>query len=439
MSQYTFPVTDIRQAIRVTQADFDIQLYPSLYVSLDEVRSTKQFARVRFYLGVEGDTLSETFEGSKKILFYGHTGSGKSTELKRLLEEWHRPSLYFSVFASVTEDMDVYTFEKEDLFVLLLTKMVERIEAENIIFDRSDLDRIAKDWLATDQTLAQELKESFGFEASTEASAGISLWKFLSAKAGLKTLFSTENKTTKTIRSKIKNNPNGLITQMNLIFARLRKALEQYHSGKDILFVLDGTERLRGEKYDTFLDTFIRGAHLIQSLNVNIVISVPIDAYYDQKAFAGANQYPLDFLLPMVEMTDKSMPVFEKIVTQRVHADTFFEPDVLRYCARFSGGNPRQLLRIVNLALQNTLGKSKVGMSHAEEAVQYLGNRIWRTLTSEHKDILLSGQFMDANDNTLDLLFNTALLEYNGGLNLRRVNPLIQSFLDADKQRERTK
>jgi energy-coupling factor transporter ATP-binding protein EcfA2 len=434
MSQYKFPVTDIHQAIRVTQSDFDIEPFPSLYVPLDTVRSTEQFARIRFYLGVEDHTLSDTFDGSKKILFYGHTGSGKSTELKKLHQQLHHPNLYFSVFASLVDDMDVYSFEKEDLFVLLITKLVERIEGENIDFDKSDLNRIAKDWLATDKELVKELEKSFGFEASAEASVGFDFWKFLSAKAGLKTLFSAENKTTQTIRSKIKTNPNGLVTQMNLIFSRLQKSLVKQNKGKDILFILDGTERLRGEKYDTFLDTFIRGAHLIQDLDVNIIISVPIDAYYDKKAFAGANEYPLDFLLPMVEINEQSLPVFEKIVSERINKDTFFEPNVLRYCAQFSGGNPRQLLRIVNLALQNTFGKSKAGMNHAEKAVLHHGNGIWRTLTSEHKEILLSGKFMDANDNTLDLLFNTALMEYNGGQNLRRINPLIQPFLDTEKQ-----
>lgn len=433
MSQYKFPVTDIRQAIRVTQSDFDIALHDALYVPLDEVRSTEQFARIRFYLDIEGDRIAENSEGSKKILFYGHTGSGKSTELKKLHHEFHQPKLYFSVFASVVDDMDVFAFEKEDLFVLLLTKLVERIEAENIVFDRSDLDRLAKDWVTSDTALVDELKQSYGFDASVEASVGASFWKLLSAKAGLKTLFSAENKTTKTIRAKIKINPNGLVNQMNVIFLRLRRALEQYDKGQDILFILDGTERLRGEKYDVFLDTFIRGANLIHALGANLIISVPIDARYDLRAFAGANQYALDFTLPMVEMTDQSLPIFEKIVSTRVHADTFFEPGVLRYCAQFSGGNPRQLLRIANLALQNTLGKSKVSMGHAQKAVQHLGNAIWRTLTSEHKDILNAGKFTDANDDTLDLLFNTALMEYNGGTDLRRINPLILPFLEAEK------
>ena len=240
------------------------------------------FIQIEFTLNIKGHKLRQKTTKAIKILFSGHQGSGKSLELKRINEFLNEPARYFSIYIEIEQEIEYNLFRAEDMFVLLLTKLVERIEEEKLDFNYSVLETISSDWLK-DKEILRELTDNYQFEGSSEASVGASFWKFLSLKGKLKALFSHNSKTARIIREKIQRNSMELIERLNIVLIELRETLEAQSKGRDVLFILDGTEKI---KYEIYTQLFVNDSHLIRAINTNMIFAVPINAFYDIRTSA---------------------------------------------------------------------------------------------------------------------------------------------------------
>jgi energy-coupling factor transporter ATP-binding protein EcfA2 len=431
VKKYNFPVNTFFEAARLTDPNFDITNYwEDLYVELDGVRSGEQFNRMRFDLGLDDqDNLVNLTDDYIKIMFAGHVGCGKSTELYRLNNKINHKEGYFSIFLDFQQQTDINYFEAEDFYVMLISAFMQRLAEEtNIEWNTHtwDLNGLANDWIG-DKEIKKELENSFGFEANAEVTAGFSFWQWLSIKSGFKALFSSKSKTVEAIRRRIKTNPNELISRFNTVIRRVRQQIISEGIAKDIIFVVDGSEKLKLNKYDVYEQLFIRNALHIQSINANMIFGAPIDTLYDITHVGGLSFYK-PFILPMIRIDHTSIPVFRQIITNRISESDIVDTGVIDYCAEKSGGNPRQFIRILNTAIRSAAGK-KVTKTIAEKAVIELGNLLLRSLTSKHKEILKSRTYDNADKDTLDLLFSLCILEYNGNDNRREINPLLAPLI----------
>lgn len=431
VKKYNFPVKTFFEAARLTDPNFDITNYwNDLYVGLDSVRSGEQFNRMRFDLGLDdSNNLVNLTDDYIKIMFAGHVGCGKSTELYRLNNEINHKDGYFTIFLDFQEQTDINYFEAEDFYVMLISAFMQRLAEEKDIEWNThtwDLNSLAFDWI-DEKEIKKELENSFGFEATAEASAGFSFWQWLSVKSGFKALFSSKSKTVEAIRRRIKTNPNELISRFNTVIRRVRQQIIREGIAKDIIFVVDGSEKLKLNKYEVYEQLFIRNAQLIQGIDTNMIFGAPIDTIYDIHHIGGLSFYK-PFILPMIRLDRTSISTFRQIVTKRISEEDIVDAAVINYCAEKSGGNPRQFIRILNTAIRSAAGK-KVTMDTAEKAVLELGNLLLRSLTSKHKEILKNRTFDNADTDTLDLLFSLCILEYNGNDNRREINPLLAPLI----------
>ena len=90
----------------------------SFFVETDEARDPNQCTRERIKMALKTDPA--------RILFYGHPGSGKSTELNKFLSEHEED--YLPVKFSVTTAMTPSNVLAEDL-ILVITHIEELKEA----------------------------------------------------------------------------------------------------------------------------------------------------------------------------------------------------------------------------------------------------------------------------------------------------------------------
>jgi energy-coupling factor transporter ATP-binding protein EcfA2 len=430
IKKYNFPVKDFFEAARLTDPNFDITNYwDDLYVDLGNVRSGEQFNRMRFDLGLDdANNLVNLTDNYIKIMFAGHVGCGKSTELHRLHKNINHENGYFSILLDFQAQTDINYFEAEDFYVMLIAAFMQRLAEVETQWNTHtwDLNGLANDWIK-DKEIKSELENSFSFDASAEASLGFSFWQWLSVKSGFKALFSSKSKTVEAIRRRIKTNPNELISRFNTVIRQVRRQLIEEGIAKDIIFVVDGSEKLKLNKYEVYEQLFIRNAQLIQGINVNMIFGAPIDTIYDIHHVGGLSFYK-PFILPMIRLDHTSIPTFRQIITTRLSEADIVDAGVIDYCAEKSGGNPRQLIRILNTAIRSAAGK-KVTKDIAEKAVLELGNLLLRSLTSKHKEILKERTFDNADAETLDLLFSLCILEYNGTDNRRDINPLLAPLI----------
>ncbi len=213
----------------------------------------------------------------------------------------------------------------------------------------------------------------------------------------------------------------------------VKKEIIERGLGREVIFILDGVEKMRQEKYDTYIQTFFRDARLIQNLNCNLICCVPIDSIYDIHVSALIDGLYQRFILPLIAVDDNSRDLFRDIIRKRIDTNKFMDEGVLDYCIDQSGGNPRQLIQIAAEALSYSQPNNfKVNREIAEKACKELGYDKRRSLTSEHFRVLKAKEYFDDADKIIiELLFSLALLEYNGSTRTRKPNPLLQPFLNV--------
>lgn len=424
--EFDFPVKDKFLARQVTELDFelDAENEEALYVHLDSVRSADCFDEIKFTLNIDDSTgqLAKLTDAYVKIIFSGHRGCGKSTELHRFQASVNHPERYCSIFIDMEKEVEITTFEPEDLFITLIFKLVEGLKNDGIEFQTAQLDDLLKEWLS-DTEILKELKTSYNLDISSEVEAGTGFLGFLKLKSSLKALFSSSSNTIKRIRETVRKNPHRLIDRFNLVLDDARDALAAAGKGKDLLFIVDGFEKM---KYEIFQQLFIRESSLLQRLNSNTLFTVPINSWFDIKSSASSEFFQTP-ILPMVPVTDQSAPLLAEIIAKRLDTTLFFKDNALRLCVEKSGGCPRQLLRIVNRAIIQRRGE-QIAPADVEKACKHLGQEMWDKLDSEHRKILTEKNFDAADSKALDLLFSLAVLKYNGN---REVNPLLRPFVDG--------
>ena len=435
MCRYELPVTDIREALNVLNPKFDINECPNAYVKFEELRSNDHLNSLKIQLNILNDSLFNNNDYSK-ILFTGHTGSGKTTELKKLDKYLNNADRYFTVFADVQDSFQITTFEQEDLYILLISKLVEKLNFEKIPFKQDKLNKLANDWIAEDREVENEIKKGIENNASLEAESGVDFgfmfWKLFSAKGNLKTAFSYDSSTSTKIRRKIKENKGEYIQRLNEILIEIRHAVINSKKGLDILFIIDGVERLRYEKYDVYVNTFFRDARLLQELNTNFICCVPIETRYDIHIVPLITGLYKTYELPLINLSESSNPYFSELINKRINKNDFFEQDVLEFIVQKSGGHPRQLIQLVEKALTYSIGNNgKINIEAAQKSCDETGRLLRRLLTAKHIEILQSGEFMNADKEVLELLFSLSLLEYNCTTNARKINPVLLPFINT--------
>jgi hypothetical protein len=413
-----FPAKDEFDAMTVTEMDFEIEPDESgLYVNLDSIRSTEFRENLLKFFQIRDGGLKHksSVTSSKKFLFSGHRGSGKTMELKRLQTYLNHPDRYASMLIELEHEMEMSKFEPEDFYILMITSFAALCERERISVQ--GLDDLAKEWLQ-DEEITKEIKVAAQINSEAEANAKVSFFSLASLKTKLRTLLSYQSTTSKKLRQKVRDNPALLITRFNSILSEARKKLKA-NQAKDFLFIVDGNEKAGIETYKKL---FLYDAYLIKDFEINAIFSIPIHSYFD--IMSSAHQNFEGDTLPMLKIDADDVEkkrLYGDIVRKRVDEESLFEPGVIDYCVEMSGGCPRQLLRIVNRSLLSKRGP-RVTLERAEHACRFLGQQIRDLLRSDHLKILRSGEFDLADEAVREMLYSLILLKYNGH---REINPLL--------------
>lgn len=418
-----FPVKDPYRAMEVTEPQFKIQdnpeIFDKLWIDFSKVRSDNYFGHIERRLGLKENKIVHTPSIYQKIIFSGHRGNGKSVELKRFSDKIKGEAAFYSIFIDLETETNIEQFSSEDLLVTIIAVLIRSLEENNINFNKNDFSEIAKSW-TSETSVKKEIKNNFNVEAGAEAELEWSFWSFFKIKGNLKSSFSRDNETTKTIRRIVKNNPQPLIDQFNSIVVDIKQKINEHNKGRDIIFFIDGLEKANREVYENL---FINDVHILDSLNMHIISTVPIDTYYEIIE-QGNRAYFKDFYLPMIRVTTQSIKLFKKLVYNRIDK-SLIDDNALEYLIQQSGGCPRVLLKMVNRAFQE---QDLLDDSISKKIAIKEGNERYRTLNSEHKEIIIKKEFNDADRKVLDLLHSLTILEYNGLNPERKLIPLLERF-----------
>jgi len=427
------------------------------YTDLSAARGTKELAR----LGLHLQDFSVEQNRFAKVAFTGPRGCGKSTELLRLEEDLRDRFVPIHLFVdeSLLVDCD-YT----DLMLWLVHEVVRHFnDKQGTSLTQSLIDDVV-DWFA-EKTLEKvdEVKSEIKLETEAEAKTQLGFFAAsLKLLARIKSSIVGSTDRRRIVRSKLQSYSSELIAKVNLVLDDAHRALGTAQGqGSDLLIVQDNLDRLPREAGRRL---FFDHADLLKALRAHVIYTVP--SAFVLCPYNISQRFESLFTLPMVGVRQRNGKPFNKGVDGLIHLldarveinDVFASRDVVRKLVAASGGNIRDLMRLVNEAqlTARVSKKTRIDAASAREAEARLRldyekllaadpgsyrrlarvHRTKRAPTPEGEDRGPAAVEAEGACFT-QLVFSGSILEYNGKELWYDVHPVIQNaaaFKEAIQQ-----
>jgi len=398
---------------------------PKDYTDLSEVRG--------------GDTFIHTFcEELKRsrsrvhTLFTGHSGCGKSSELKKLESELdtdapqHSHSRYFPVYIDAAEYVDIFDASTEEILLAVVTEIAAQFREKAQIELKNT-------------TLANLMSGVVEIARSVKPSKATLDLKLIKLELGL-------NRADPSIRKKVREHliprTTTLLDEINALFIEARTRLREktdangnqvYH---DFILILDNLEKIqtlggRAQGEASYRALFIEGGQQFIRLNCHAIFTVPLSL----ARAAGKELMQLYGNEPIVlsnvkveergsyKRWDAGRNALRALLAERCHPYTVeqcMDKDALDELLTYSGGHVRQFLNFVRRSTLYTdaapipLDAMQRAISQAVPSYSVgVADATWEMLAALE---LSDDQEWDTSDETKrDLMEGLFVLEYVNG------------------------
>ncbi len=389
------------------------------YVETEKARGDFQFNALFRQLGIDPRDL--TFKASHDrlyVLFCGHRGCGKSTELRRIRDRLNDPQRFFVVFVDAVSHLDTNNLQYADMLFALARVLFERLEKAGIAIDPVFLKPLI-DWFKEKIESNTELRD-FASEIKAGVSVEVGLPFLGKLFASMTNVFKVNSTQKKELRQTLKNHFTEFSKAFNQLIAEAEARLKAANKGRKLLFIVDGTDRLSKDDSERF---FVTDVHQLQLINGLFVYCAPIHMVYEGNQI---NQIFTSIIkLPMIKLCeqdgaklDAGYDTMLRMLHRRAAESLFDSVETAKYLIEYSGGHPRDLLRLIGYAFGFAEGE-KFDRVSAEKAVKQLAMDYRRILDTKDYPLLYEidrsplGQVSHNSDQAQSLLYNLALLEYN--------------------------
>ncbi|MEH2389179.1 MAG: P-loop NTPase fold protein [Nostoc sp.] len=401
------------------------------YVDLSAVRKTSAIDSVSTILDFQEPADFST------ILFTGHRGCGKSTELKRIQNQWEKQ--YHVIYLEVNEETDINDARYTDLYLIVIKQVEFELRKLGLKFDSQLLENF-ESWF---KDITKETEETVERSVSIEGEATLKPEAPFIAKLMVKLLAQIKgsDKQKTTIRQTLEKDLSRLKADINLLlgdaFVKLRKKFPQY---KGLLIIFDNMDRVPPTIAEHL---FFDYAAQLQELDCTIIYTVPISVLCSPKN--PLNQFDGNpHIVPMVNIYEferdrchlnynqTGLEAVASVIEKRVDINAVFESrQELLDLAKASGGHVRQLMQMMRTACQ-TASTRKHPKIIAEDIIYAVKERQFsfeRFIPEEHYAFLAQvciTKNVSKDDIGQLMLFNTSVLEYNGEKRWNYPNPVVK-------------
>jgi len=382
------------------------------------------------------------------LLFTGHIGSGKTSELNRLKQNWAKQ--FETIFLQAEDETDVNDIACTDLYLLII-KQVEVVLRKHGLKFRQDVLDSFENWF---RQITKETEESVAKSINVEAEASLGSEAPFIAKLLFKLMANIKAGSTekRTIREELKQDFSRFKTDINLLLVDgLKKLQTKFPEKKGFLIIVDGLDKCPREVADKL---FFDDAFKLQGLLCTILYTVPIGSLYTPRGI-NKSAFPDDpAIVPMVRVYDydrdrlelahcqDGLKAMAALIRQRVEVDDIFTTeDQLYDVCKASGGHPRFLMQIMRTACLTGSSKQHPRLTddditYAIKQLQFRFERELVLMTRAYPILAEIALTKDVNDDRIkeldtdkvlsELLFSTALLEYNGMNRWVYPNPFVR-------------
>jgi hypothetical protein len=423
------PPTNILEVLQKIEYEEALPAGDPRYVDTEIARGSKQtFSRLarKFVWDPDSNVFFPPVE--KHVLFFGHIGSGKTTELRRYAKQLNDSKRFYAVEVDVLTKLDRNNLQYTEVLMAMAESLLERMIADG--YDISDEDlRPVRDWFAIGtQTRATTRESSAEFKAGLEAGGGLpGIVKLFS---GFTAAFKTGASQKSEWRQEIRNRFTTLAQAFNGLIRSVEMILKQAGRAERVLFIIDGTDKMRGEDTQQF---FVYDAEQLLSIKTLAIYTAPLHLKYDGRL---GGKLDADMVLPMIKLgeidghrCDAGWNVLREMLLRRADRAIFVSDAEIDALVEYSGGHPRELLRLLRFCCE--MAGDRIDAAVARRAVQQLGAEYRYFLSTEDYKRLAqidASPAQDGNDRAdQELLHRLALMQYNDGT-WRRSHPVVRTL-----------
>jgi hypothetical protein len=399
------------------------------YVDTREARgSEKTFTRLARKFGWDpaSDAFFAPFE--KHILFFGHIGIGKTTELRRYAADLNASKRFYVVEVDVLAKLDRNNLQYTEVLMAMAETLLERLHGDCVDLADEALAPL-QHWFGNvveTKTTSRELSA----ELKTVAEGGGGIPGLLKLLASFTAAFKTGSSQKSEWRREIRNDFTSLALAFNDLIHQAEAYLAQAGRAERVLFLIDGTDKMRGEDTQLF---FVQDAEQLLAIKTLVIYTAPLHLKYDGRL---GGKLDADLVLPMMKLYERDgsrlevgWSTMQRLLLLRADRCLFASDAEVDRLVEFSGGHPRELLRLLKLCCE--LADDRIDGAVVQAAIEKLAAD-YRYFLKPADYVLLKA--IDSNpadggndEQAQDLLHRLALLQYNDGT-WRRSHPVVRTL-----------
>lgn len=363
-----------------------------------------------------------------KILFMGHRGSGKSTELFLLKKEISDQFDVINFF--IEEEVDIDNLTYIDFIFAIMSQIIKYIEQnEKLSFIEEDINDLYKYW--NEERIIEKNNFESG-EANAEFKAKLSFLKRICIECG--GILKTGSETKETLRTKIEPKVGYLIQLVNQIIKKVNNKLDN----NGIIFIIEDLDKL---SINSAHEIFVKYRKPLFSIKTRMILTFPVYMAYDLHYNTIKEDVDMCQMLSIIKVKDQNKSRFDEginklkeIVYKRAN-ECLFSDDALEYMILKSGGAIRDLFQMIRDSAFEALlsDHDKIKLIDAKIAYTKLKSEYERLIRDENDVQKLILIYKDPRPLTTDeivmsLLLRGLILEYNGE-RWCGIHPTVEDFL----------
>lgn len=399
------------------------------FVETQDARGSQQ-TLVRLARKFGWDPASNAFfsPNEKHALFFGHIGSGKTTELRRYAKRLNDSKRYYVVEVDVLAKLDRNNLQYTEALMAMAESLLERMAADGYSLGEAELKPV-RDWFATTvQTNSRSRELNAELKTGLEAGGGIpGLVKLF---AGFTSAFKTGSSQKNEWRQEIRNRFTTLAAAFNNLIRAAEAQLKAAGRADRVLFMIDGTDKMRGEDTQQF---FVQDAEQLLAIETLALYTAPLDLKYDGRL---GGKLDADIVLPMIKLYERNQSRCEagwaalsELLRRRADRTLFATDGEIESLVKYCGGHPRELLRLLKLCCE--VADDRIDARVVDRAVAQLAADYRYFLKPSDYTLLAAIDCtpeQGGNDEAAQgLLHRLALMQYNDGT-WRYSHPVVRTL-----------
>lgn len=395
--------------------------FNEFYVNTYEARGNDAVKRMAY-------GLKYSLNKNMKILFMGHRGSGKSTELFLLKNEIKDKFEIISFF--IEDEVDVDSMTYIDFIFAIMSQIVKFVDKrDDLSFLDEDIDALYRYW--QEEKIIEDT-EYDSDEIKVGFSAKLSFLKRIVLEGG--GILKTGSESKITIRNKIEPKVGYLIQLINQIIVKINDKL----ANRQLIIIIEDLDKLSMEVAN---ELFIKYRKVIFSIKTRMILTFPIFMAYDSQYNMIKEDVDMCQMLSIIKVKDQEKKEFPKgieklkeIVYKRAD-EGLISQDALRLAIMKSGGAIRDLFQMLRDAAYEALMESRevVEVSDVEKSYVKLKSEYERLIRNDDdvdklKLIYHDPRPLTTDETVMSLLLRGLVIEYNGE-RWCGIHPVVEDFL----------